>query len=71
MNQTILKWNIGNDQSNANYNVGNETIYNTEVLNDTQVSFKNCVQFAKCMTKTDGTTIDDSEDLNFVMKCTI
>ena len=23
------KWNISNDQSNANYNVGNEIIYNT------------------------------------------
>ena len=23
------KWNIANDQSNANYNVGNEIIYNT------------------------------------------
>ena len=26
------KWNIFNDQSNANYDVGNEIIYNTEVL---------------------------------------
>ena len=26
------KWNIGNDQSNANYDVGNEIVYNTEVL---------------------------------------
>ena len=26
------KWNIVNDQSNANYDVGNEIIYNTEVL---------------------------------------
>ena len=26
------KWNIVNDQSNANYEVGNEIIYNTEVL---------------------------------------
>ena len=26
------KWNIINDQSNANYNAGNEIIYNTEVL---------------------------------------
>ena len=26
------KWNIVNDQSDANYNVGNEVIYNTEVL---------------------------------------
>ena len=26
------KWNIVNDRSNANYDIGNETIYNTEVL---------------------------------------
>ena len=28
----IRKWNIVNDQSNANYDAGNEIIYNTEVL---------------------------------------
>ena len=26
------KWNIINDQLNSNYNVGNEIIYNTEIL---------------------------------------
>ena len=26
------KWNIVNDQSNANYDAGNEIIYNTDVL---------------------------------------
>ena len=26
------KWNIANDQSNANYDVGNEIIYNAKVL---------------------------------------
>ena len=26
------KWNILNDQSNANYDVANETTYNTEAL---------------------------------------
>ena len=26
------KWNIVNDQSNANHDVGNEIIYSTEVL---------------------------------------
>ena len=25
------KWNIVNDQSNANYDVGNEIIYNTDI----------------------------------------
>ena len=84
------KWNIVNDQSNANYDVGNEIIYNTEVLksnlcdyNDayilvrmdiivtvapaTQVAFKNCAPFTKCITKIDETTIDDAEDLDLVM----
>ena len=28
----IRKWNIVNDQSNANYDAGTEVIYNTEVL---------------------------------------
>ena len=26
------QWNIVNDQSNPNYNMGNEIIYNTEIL---------------------------------------
>ena len=84
------KWNIVNDQSNANYNVGNEIIYDTEVLksnlcdyndayilvrgdnsvaaaNATQISFKNCAPFTKCIKKIDETTIDDAEDLDLVM----
>ena len=28
----MRKWNIVNDQSNSNYDVGNENIYNKEVL---------------------------------------
>ena len=28
----IRKWNIANEKSNPNYSVGNEIIYNTEVL---------------------------------------
>ena len=28
------KWNIFDDQSNANYDAGNEIIYNTEVIYD-------------------------------------
>ena len=87
---TTRKWNMVNDQSNANYDIGNKIIYNTEVLksnlcdyNDAyilvkgdvtvtavpaiQVSFKNCAPFTKCITKIDGTTIDDAEDLDLVM----
>ena len=29
----------------------------------TQVSIKNCAPFTKCITKIDGTTIDDSKDI--------
>ena len=31
------------------------------------MSFKNCVPFTKCITKIDGTTIDDAEYLDLVM----
>ena len=84
------KWNIFNGQSNANYDIRNEIIYNTEVLksnlcdyNDayilvrggitvkaapvTQVAFKNCAPFTKCITKIDGPTIDDAEGLDLIM----
>ena len=33
----------------------------------TQVAFKNCAPFTKCITKHDGTTIDDAENLDLVM----
>ena len=32
-----------------------------------QISFKNCAPFTKCITKIDGTSIDDAEDLDLVM----
>ena len=74
----------------ANYDVGNEIIYNTEVSKSnicdynnayilirgdftitghqaTQLAFKNCAPFTKCITKIDGTTIDDVGDLDIVM----
>ena len=35
------KSNIANDQSNANYEVGNEIIYNTEVLKSNLFDFSN------------------------------
>ena len=35
--------------------------------NGTQIAFKNCAPFIKCVTKIDGTTIDDAEDLDLVM----
>ena len=33
----------------------------------TQVAFKNCALFTKCITKTDEATRDDSGDLDLVM----
>ena len=32
-------------------------------VHGTQVAFKNCASFTKCLTKIDGTTIDDAEEL--------
>ena len=84
------KWDIVNDQSNANDDTGNKIFYNTEVLkpnlydfndayilvrsditivndNGTQVTFEICAPFTKCITKIDGTTIDDAEDLHLVI----
>ena len=31
-----------------------------------QVAFRNCALFTKCVTKTDGTKIDEAEDLDLV-----
>ena len=33
----------------------------------TQVSFKNCATLTKCITKIDGTTTDNAEDLDLAM----
>ena len=70
------KWNTINDQSNANGNVGND-YSNAYILvrgdvtivgdNETQLEFKNCVPFIKCITKSDGTTTSDVEDLDLIM----
>ena len=35
--------------------------------NGAEVAFKNCAHFIICITKIDGTTIDDAEDLDLVM----
>ena len=37
----IRKWNIVNNQLNANYNVGNEIIYSTEVLKSNLCDYNN------------------------------
>ena len=43
---------------------GDITIVND---NGTQVAFKNCAPFSKCITKIDETITDDAEDLDLVM----
>ena len=44
---------------------GDITTYRRALL--TQIAFKNCAPFTKCITKIDGITIDDVEDLDLVM----
>ena len=34
----------------------------------TKAAFKNCAPFTKCITKIDGITIDNAEDLDLVRK---
>ena len=54
------------DYNNASILVrGNITIIGHQV---TQIAFKNCAPFTKSITKTDGTTTDDAEDLVMPMK---
>ena len=42
-------------------------IVTTAHNNPTPVASKNCAPFFKCVTKIDGTAIDDAEDLDLVM----
>ena len=62
--------NILNDNSKSNYDATNGITYNTEILKSnlcnynvvvvapaTQVAFKNCALFTKCITNIDETTI--------------
>ena len=63
-NTEILKSNLC-DYNNAYILVrGDITVVATPA---TQVAFKNCAPFTKCITKIDETTIDDAEDLDLVM----
>ena len=41
------KWNIANDQSNANYDVGNKIFYNTEVLKSNICDYNNAYILVK------------------------
>ena len=49
------KWNIVSDQSNRNYNVGNEVIYNTEVLKSNLCDCNN----AYILVRGDITVVED------------
>ena len=35
------KWNIANDESKVNYDIGSETVYNTEVLKSNLCDYNN------------------------------
>ena len=78
------KWDIDNDQSNANYDVENKVTQNIEVLKSnlcdyhdayillwcriTQLALKICAPFIKWITKVDGTGIDAEELVMFMSK---
>ena len=44
---TTRKWNMVNDQSNANYDIGNKIIYNTEVLKSNLCDYNDAYIVAK------------------------
>ena len=47
------KWNIANDESKVNYDIGSETVYNTEVLKSNLCDYNN----AYILVRGDITTI--------------
>ena len=63
-NKEVLKSNLCN-YSNAYILVTGDISFIGN--NGTQVAFKNCALFTKCITKIDRTTIDDAEDLDFAV----
>ena len=63
-NTEVLKYNLS-DYNDAYILVrGDITVASAPA---TQVSFKNCAPFTKCITKIDRKTIDDAEDLGLIM----
>ena len=90
-----IKWNIVSNQSNANFDVRNEVIYDKNILKSNLCDYNeadilvtgdiaavaagdgqvnqvpkqvlDCAPYAKCITKIEGTTIDDAEDFELVM----
>ena len=72
------KWNIVNDQSNANCDIGNETFCKKEVLKSNRCDYNDAyilvrgdiivvVRFPKCITKIDKTIVDEAEELSLVI----
>ena len=64
INRNILKLILCNYNDAYILVRGNIITLNHEV---TQVAFKNCAPFTNCITKIDGTVIDDAEDLDLIM----
>ena len=64
INRNILKLILCNYNDAYILVRGNIITLNHEV---TQVAFKNCASFTNCITKIDGTVIDDAEDLDLIM----
>ena len=63
----VLKYNLCdyNDYNDAYVLVRSNTTIIGHIV--TKAAFKNCAPFIKCITKIDGTTIDDAIDLDLVM----
>ena len=62
-NTEVLKSNLY-DYNDAYNLVRGDIIIGHQI---TQVTFKNCTLFTKCIRKIDGKTIDDAEDLDLVI----
>ena len=63
-NTEVLKSNLCNYNNAFILVRANITIIGHQV---TQLAFTNCAPFTECITKIDGTTIDDAEDLHLFM----
>ena len=63
-NTKVLKSNLCDYNDDQILVGGNITVIGHQV---TQVGFKNCAPFTKCIAKIDGTRIDDAEDLHLVI----
>ena len=63
-NREVLKSNLGDFNDSYILVRGDITVTTSPA---TQVSFKNCAPFTRCITKVDGITTDDAKDLDLVM----